>query len=142
LTKTELASVWRADGHCGVLGEFGTRVEGEDEPALELEDDDCARRARVLVDEVGCDDAIRLQAEAVAIEDERAFEVVDPECDDVEAGFHRSASPWRHAYSSMLPARMGLIACHYPAAEWRHKENELAAHELLQYPDASSARPR
>jgi hypothetical protein len=27
---------------------------------------------------------------------------------------------------------MGLIACHYRAAEWRHKEIELAAHELLQ----------
>lgn len=30
---------------------------------------------------------------------------------------------------------MGLIACHYRAAEWRHKEIELAAHELLQYLD-------
>jgi hypothetical protein len=28
--------------------------------------------------------------------------------------------------------RMGLIACQYRAAEWRHKEVELAAHELLQ----------
>jgi hypothetical protein len=28
--------------------------------------------------------------------------------------------------------RMGLIACMYRAAEWRHKEVELAAHELLQ----------
>jgi hypothetical protein len=33
--------------------------------------------------------------------------------------------------------RMGLIACHYRAAEWEHKEVELAAHELLQYLDAS-----
>jgi hypothetical protein len=31
--------------------------------------------------------------------------------------------------------RMGLIACVYRAAEWRHKEIELAAHELLQYLD-------
>jgi hypothetical protein len=31
--------------------------------------------------------------------------------------------------------RMGLIACHYRAAEWRHKEIELAAHELLQHLD-------
>ncbi|HEY1369307.1 MAG TPA: hypothetical protein VGF23_19435 [Gaiellaceae bacterium] len=31
--------------------------------------------------------------------------------------------------------RMGLIACHYRAAEWGHKEIELAAHELLQYLD-------
>ncbi len=35
--------------------------------------------------------------------------------------------------------RMGLIACHYRAAEWRHKEIELAAHELLQLLDETSA---
>jgi hypothetical protein len=35
--------------------------------------------------------------------------------------------------------RMGLIACHYRAAEWRHKEVELAAHELLQYLDGARA---
>ena len=35
--------------------------------------------------------------------------------------------------------RMGLIACHYRAAEWRHKEIELAAHELLQLLDAKTA---
>lgn len=28
--------------------------------------------------------------------------------------------------------RMGLISCVYRAAEWRHKEVELAAHDLLQ----------
>ena|ERR1700742_459320 len=31
--------------------------------------------------------------------------------------------------------RMGLIACVYRAAEWRHKEIELAAHDLLQHLD-------
>ena len=31
--------------------------------------------------------------------------------------------------------RMGIIACHYRAAEWGHKEVELAAHDLLQYLD-------
>jgi hypothetical protein len=35
--------------------------------------------------------------------------------------------------------RSGLIACVYRAAEWRHKEIELAAHELLQYLDARTA---
>ena len=35
--------------------------------------------------------------------------------------------------------RMGVIACHYRAAEWRHKDIELAAHELLQYLDAKTA---
>ena len=32
--------------------------------------------------------------------------------------------------------RSGLIACRYRAAEWRHKEVELAAHDLLQELDA------
>ena len=35
--------------------------------------------------------------------------------------------------------RSGLIACVYRAAEWRHKEVELAAHDLLQHLDATSA---
>jgi hypothetical protein len=35
--------------------------------------------------------------------------------------------------------RTGLIACQYRAAEWRHKEVELAAHELLQLLDTTSA---
>jgi hypothetical protein len=34
--------------------------------------------------------------------------------------------------------RMGLIACEYRAAEWRHKEIELAAHDLLQLLDKTS----
>lgn len=35
--------------------------------------------------------------------------------------------------------RMGLIACRYRAAEWRHKDVELAAHALLQHLDDTSA---
>jgi hypothetical protein len=35
--------------------------------------------------------------------------------------------------------RTGIIAVHYRAAEWRHKEIELAAHELLQVLDAATA---
>lgn len=35
--------------------------------------------------------------------------------------------------------RMALIASVYRAAEWRHKEIELAAHELLQLLDSVSA---
>jgi len=34
--------------------------------------------------------------------------------------------------------RMGIIACMYRAAEWRHKAVELAAHDLLQYLDAKT----
>jgi hypothetical protein len=34
--------------------------------------------------------------------------------------------------------RTGLIACVYRAAEWRHKDVEVAAHHLLQYLDAKT----
>ena len=36
--------------------------------------------------------------------------------------------------------RMGLIACHFRAAEWQHKEIELAAHRLLQHLDRARSR--
>jgi hypothetical protein len=32
---------------------------------------------------------------------------------------------------------MGIISCHYRAAEWGHKDIELAAHEILQHLDNS-----
>jgi hypothetical protein len=35
--------------------------------------------------------------------------------------------------------RTGLIACVYRASEWRHKEVELAAHDLLQRLDRKAA---
>jgi hypothetical protein len=35
--------------------------------------------------------------------------------------------------------RSGLIACQYRAAEWRHKDVELAAHNLLQHLDSTRA---
>ncbi|MCW2590311.1 MAG: hypothetical protein JWQ86_2738 [Mycobacterium sp.] len=34
--------------------------------------------------------------------------------------------------------RTALIACVYRASEWRHKDVELAAHELLQYLDKAT----
>ena len=34
--------------------------------------------------------------------------------------------------------RSGIIACHYRAAEWRHKAVELAAHDLLQLFDKTA----
>ena len=35
--------------------------------------------------------------------------------------------------------RAGLIACQYRAAEWRHKDVELAASDLLQLLDKTAA---
>jgi hypothetical protein len=38
--------------------------------------------------------------------------------------------------------RSGIIASQFRAAEWRHKEVELAAHDLLQYLDQKAPKPR
>ena len=35
--------------------------------------------------------------------------------------------------------RSGLVACVYRASEWRHKDIELAAHDLLQYLDQKTS---
>ena len=36
--------------------------------------------------------------------------------------------------------RMGLIACRFRAAQWHHKDVELAAHDLLQHLDKAIAK--
>jgi len=38
--------------------------------------------------------------------------------------------------------RSAIIACHYRAAEWRHKAIEFAAHDLLQLLDTRAGRRR
>ena len=56
----------------GVLGEFAAGVEREHEAASEPEHHDGAGRVGLLVDELGGDDAVGLEPEAVAVEGERA----------------------------------------------------------------------
>ena len=54
------------------------------------------------------------------------------------AGDHTKA---RHAFvygDFRRVHRTALIACVYRASEWRHKDVELAAHDLLQYLDKVS----
>lgn len=53
--------------------------------------------------------------------------------DETKARYAFVCGDFRRVY------RMGLIACRYRAAEWRHKDVELAAHELLQRLDNLTA---
>ena len=53
--------------------------------------------------------------------------------DETKAGFGFVYGDFRRVH------RTGLIACQYRAAEWRHKEVELAAHDLLQALDSKRA---
>jgi hypothetical protein len=53
--------------------------------------------------------------------------------DDIKARYAFVFGDFRRVH------RSGLIACVYRASEWRHKEVELAAHELLQLLDKASA---
>jgi hypothetical protein len=59
--------------------------------------------------------------------------LTDGSADDTKARYAFVYGDFRRLH------RMGLIACEYRAAEWRHKEIELAAHDLLQYLDAKRA---
>ena len=53
--------------------------------------------------------------------------------DDTKAGYGFVYGDFRRVH------RSGLIACEYRAAEWRHKDVELAAHDLLQHLDGTRA---
>ena len=61
----------------------GARPERELEAGLQVEEDDSAML------ELLADDALRGQAEAVAVEDERPLQVVDAEGNEGDARFHR-----------------------------------------------------
>jgi hypothetical protein len=80
-------------------------------------------------------------------DDENAF-LASHSCEDY-AGWHRgltagavdeTTARYAFVYGEFRRLhRSGLIACHSRAAEWRHKDVELAAHELLQLLDSTSA---
>ena len=59
--------------------------------------------------------------------------LTDDASDDTKARYAFVYGDFRRVH------RMGLIACQYRAAEWRHKEIELAAHDLLQHLDKTRA---
>ncbi len=59
--------------------------------------------------------------------------LTDGASDDIKARYGFVYGDFRRVH------RMGLIACQYRAAEWRHKEIGLAAHELLQLLDNTRA---
>ena len=53
--------------------------------------------------------------------------------DDTKARYAFAYGDFRRVH------RMGLIACQFRAAEWRHKQIELAAHQLLQLLDKTQS---
>jgi hypothetical protein len=55
--------------------------------------------------------------------------LTDGATDETKARYAFSYGDFRRLH------RIGLIACQYRAAEWQHKDVELAAHDLLQYLD-------
>lgn len=46
----------------------------------------------------------------------------------------------QNADMASYSVNMGLIACKYRSAEWRHEDIELAAHDLSQHLDNTRAR--
>lgn len=70
--------------------------------------------------------------------DKRQY-VLDSDWGAVQPSTEAQKARYAFAYGDLRRVhRSGLIACVYRAAEWRHKDVELAAHDLLQYLDAAS----
>ena len=59
--------------------------------------------------------------------------LTDGAADETKAGYAFVFGDFRRVH------RTALIACVYRASEWRHKAVELAAHDLLQHLDETSA---
>lgn len=78
----EFGAAARARRNGGVAGEAGTREQGKFQPRLHVEE----RNGAML--ELLADDAGRGEAEAVAVEGDGSFEVVDAEGDESNARFH------------------------------------------------------
>src|SRR3954449_3561927 len=92
MPDAELTRLGRPGRNAGVLGQFVSRVEREDETASEAEHHDRAGRVGLVIDELGGGHAGGVETEAIAVEGERAVEIADRECDDVDVRFHRF--PW------------------------------------------------
>src|SRR5919197_2895672 len=89
VAEAELAALRRVDADLCVLGEVAARIEAEDEAPFELEHRDRAVRAGLFVCPFGADDAVRAEAETIAVERERVLQVVDRKRDHVQALLHR-----------------------------------------------------
>ena len=89
VSDAELSCPRCADRDVGVLCQLGARVESQDEAVIEVEHDDCAGSGVVAALVFGADHTARAETESIAIEGERAFQVVHREREHVDAGFHR-----------------------------------------------------
>ena len=88
VSDAELSCLGFAERDVGVLCQLGARVESQDKAVIEMEHDDCAGSGIVAALELGADHAGRAETESIAVEGERAFQVVDREREHMDAGFH------------------------------------------------------
>jgi hypothetical protein len=71
-----------ADGKSGVMRQTGTRPERQLQARLQVEEGD-----RAML-EFPADDALRAEAESIAVEPHRPVQVVHPECDERDPRLH------------------------------------------------------
>ena len=104
-------------------------------------------RARRLIDSTPVRPGQRLGRSQPTADDENAFlashswdEFAEWHLGLTEGATDETKARYAFVYGDFRRIhRTGLIACQYRAAEWRHKDVELAAHELLQLLDNRSA---
>src|SRR5436190_19053450 len=82
MTQRELRGAGRCRSDAGVFGERRTRIERERRTPFHLDEHDRA------ILELGADDPLGVEPEAVAIKPERAVQIGDCDGDDIEAGLH------------------------------------------------------
>ena len=110
LPDAELSRLGGAKRDVGVLCQFGARVESEYEAAVQLEHGDsagCGIRAAL---KRGADDAGRVETEPIAVERERAVEVVHSERDYMDPRFHWLADYARREVSPNVVRSSAALA--------------------------------
>lgn len=85
VAQAEFAGFGRSKRRMGILGQLGTGIEGQDQAPVQVKDRDGPRRVGLVAGELRTDHTLRWQPEAIAVEGERASEIVDGQGDYVNA---------------------------------------------------------
>src|SRR5271155_1107347 len=110
LPDAELTRLRWPKGYPRVLRQLRARVHCKCEISLEVEHRNVAGRALTVAGEVGPGDSCRVQAEALAVERERAVEIRHSERDHMDARFHGPQSAASALQAVVCPSSADALA--------------------------------
>ena len=88
MPDAELARLGWPERYPRVFGELCARVQSQNEVPVEVEHRNVSGRELMVALELGRDDPLRVQSEALAVEGERTIEIGYSQRDHMEARFH------------------------------------------------------